>query len=198
MKFRSTIFLILIFIFCSIFAKSQEKSFFSNKYLIVLDVQEYYTNGKLPEYSTQKVIDSVNYVINKTASDKVIYIKRTHKLLNLSLSFPFIYVSLDTLAIRLDSRLNLVNENIFTREKANAFTLKELNDFLKQNNATEIVLIGFLSEDFLYKSVISGKKLGYDMYVIPEAIIGKSQISKNKVINNLTKEGIKIIDINGM
>jgi ABC-type hemin transport system substrate-binding protein len=36
------------------------------------------------------------------------------------------------------------------------------------------------------------------MYVIPEAIIGKSQISKNKVINNLTKEGIKIIDINGM
>lgn len=196
MKFTSTTFLILIFISCSIFVKAQDKSFFPNKYLIVLDVQEYYTNGKLPECSTQKVIDSINYVISKTDSDNVMYIKRIHKLLNLSLSFPFIYVSLDTSAIRLDSRLNLVNENIFTREKGNAFRLKELNDYLKQNNATEIVLIGFLAEDFLYESVISGKELGYDMYVIPEAIIGKSQITKDKVINNLTKQGIKIIDIN--
>jgi nicotinamidase/pyrazinamidase len=196
MKFTSNIYLTLIFIFCSIFAKSQDESFFANKYIIVLDVQEYYTNGKLPEYSTQKVIDSINYVINKTDSDNIIYIKRIHKLLNVSLSSPFIYVSQDTSAMKLDGRLNLVNKNIFTREKGNAFTLKKLNCFLKQNNATEIVLIGFLAEDFLYKSVISGKELGYDMYVIPEAIIGKSQKSKEKVINNLTKEGIKIIDIN--
>lgn len=196
MKYTPNVFLILIFVFCSTFAKAQDKSFFSSKYLIVLDVQEYYTNGKLPECSTQKVIDSINYVISKTDSDNVMYIKRIHKLLNLSLSFPLIYASIDTSASRLDSRLNLVNENIFTREKGNAFSLKELNDYLKQNNATEIVLIGFLAEDFLYKSVIRGKELGYDMYVIPEAIIGKSLISKDKVINNLTKQGIKTIDIN--
>jgi len=196
MKRINTFILILYFSLCSIYAKSQEKNIFENKYLIVLDVQEYYTKDKLPRYSTQKVIDSINYVINKTNSENIIYIKRSHKLLNLSLSFPFISVSIDTSANRLDSRLSLVNENILIREKPNAFTLMELNTFLKQNNATEIILIGFLAEDFLYESVIRGKELGYDMYVIPDAIIGKSQISEDKVINNLTKKGIKIIELN--
>ena len=76
MKFASDIFFILIFTFCSILAKSQDKSCFLNKYLIVLDVQEYHTNNKLTESSTQKVINSVNHVINQTDSDNVIYIKR--------------------------------------------------------------------------------------------------------------------------
>jgi nicotinamidase-related amidase len=198
MKLTITIALTFIFTLFSISAKSQDKSVLINKFIIVLDVQEYHTNCSLSDPSNQKVIDSINYVINKSDRNNVIYIKRIHKLLNISLSFPFIYVSLDTSAMRLDKRLNLVNENIFTREKANAFALEELNDFLKQNNVKEIVMIGFLAEEFLYQSVIRGKELGYDMYMISEAIIGKSQKSKDKVIKNLTEEGIKMLDIEKM
>ncbi|MDY0103405.1 MAG: isochorismatase family protein [Lentimicrobium sp.] len=198
MKLTITIALTFIFTLLSISAKSQDKNVLINKFIIVLDVQEYHTNCSLSDPSNQKVIDSINYVINKSDRNNVIYIKRIHKLLNISLSFPFIYVSLDTTAMRLDKRLNLVNENIFTREKANAFTLEELNDFLKQNNVKEIVMIGFLAEEFLYQSVIRGKELGYDMYMISEAIIGKSQKSKDKVIKNLTEEGIKMLDIEKM
>ena len=198
MKYTISITLILIFTLYSIFAKSQDKSVLLNKFIIVLDVQEYHTNGSLPDTSNQKVINSINYIISKSDSNNVIYIKRIHKLLNVSLSFPFIYVSHDTSAMRLDKRLNLVNENVFTREKSNAFTLEELNDFLEQNNVKEIIMIGFLAEDFLYESVISGKELGYDMYVISGAIIGKSQRSKDKVVKNLAKEGIKMLDINKM
>lgn len=198
MKLTITIALTFVFTLFSISAKSQDKNVLINKFIIVLDVQEYHTNCSLSDPSNQKVIDSINYVINKSDRNNVIYIKRIHKLLIISLSFPFIYVSLDTSAMRLDKRLNLVNENIFTREKANAFTLEELNDFLKQNNVKEIVMIGFLAEEFLYQSVIRGKELGYDMYVISEAIIGKSQKSKDKVIKNLTEEGIKMLDIEKM
>jgi len=195
MKFTNTIFLTFILILCSIFAKSQDKNIFENKYLIVLDIQEYYTNSKLPDISTQEVVDSVNYVINKMNSTNVIYIKRIHKVLNISFSSPFIYTSLDTSAMRFDKRLNLVNKNIFTREKPNVFSLKELIDFLKQNNAKEIIIIGFLAEEFLYQSVIKGEELGYIMYVIPEAIIGKSQKGKDKVMKKLIKKGIRILDI---
>ena len=167
-----------------------------DKHLIVLDIQEYYTNNKLSVVSSQKLIDSVNYIISKTISNNVTYIKSVHKLLNLSLSYPFIYVTYDSSAMRLDNRLNLVNNHILTKEKTNTFSVEELNNFLEQKNVNEIIIIGLLAEQCVYKSLIAGRKLGYNMYVVPEAIIGKSEKSKEKVIKKLTKKGIKIININ--
>ena len=189
------LFLLIIICFSNHFCFSQNKDLIENKFLIVLDIQEYYTNGKLSEGSAQKLIDSVNYVINYANSNNVIYVKSTHKLLNLSLSYPFIYVSFDTSAMRLDKRMTLVNEYIFTNENSSIFTITDLNDFLKQNNAKEIVIIGQMAEECIYESLIEGKELGYYMYVIPEAVAGESQKSKDKALKALTKEGIKLLDI---
>jgi nicotinamidase-related amidase len=109
-----------------------------------------------------------------------------------------IYVSVDSSAMRFDKRMNNVNEQVFIKEKssASAFIIEELNDFLKQHNANEIVIIGLMAEGSLYKSLIEGKDLGYDMYTIPEAIIGKTQKSKDKAVKKLAKEGVKILAIN--
>jgi nicotinamidase-related amidase len=191
--------ILFLLIFCSIYSLScfsQQKEPMHDKHLIVLDIQEYYTNNKLSVVSSQKLIDSVNYIISKTISNNVTYIKSVHKLLNLSLSYPFIYVTYDSSAMRLDNRLNLVNNHILTKEKTNTFSVKELNNFLEQKNVNEIIIIGLLAEQCVYKSLIAGRKLGYNMYVVPEAIIGKSEKSKEKVIKKLTKKGIKIININ--
>jgi nicotinamidase-related amidase len=172
------------------------RAFSQNRYLIVLDVQEYYTNNKLTESAAQKLIDSINYVINNTNTYNVIYIKSTHKLLNLSLSAPFVYTTTDTAAMCFDKRLNAVSKQIFTKEKSSAFSVKALNDYLKQNNAKEIVIIGLLAEKCVYESLIAGRELGYTMYTMPEAIVGKSEKSKDKVMSKLIKKGIKIADIN--
>lgn len=190
------LFSFLLFGLSSFSCFSQKKALIEDKFLIVLDIQEYYTKNKLPEGSAQKLIDSINYVISHTNSNNVIYIKSIHKLLNLSFSYPFIFVTHDTSAMCLDKRMNLVNDNILTKEHPNAFTLKALNDFLEQKSAKEIIVIGLLAEQCVYESLIAGIKLGYNMYVLPEAIVGKSQKSKEKVINKLTKKGIKIFDFN--
>jgi nicotinamidase-related amidase len=193
---KRVLFLLLLFCLIPFSCFSQKKALVEDKFLIVLDIQEYYTNNKLSGESAQKLIDSINYVMSNTSSNNVIYIKSIHKLLNLSLSWPFVYVTHDTSAMCLDKRLNLVNDNILTKEEPNTFTIKALNDFLKQNNAKEIIITGLLAEQGVYESLIAGKKLGYDMYIIPEAIVGKSQKSKEKVIKKLLKKGIKILDIN--
>ena len=193
---KKILYFLILSCLSSLSCYSQKRSFIEDKFLIVLDMQEYYTNSKLPEGSAQKLIDTVNYVIHNTSSDKVLYIKSIHKLLNLSISYPFVYVTHDTSAMRLDKRMKLVNDNIFTKEEPITFTLKALNDFLKQNNAKEIIIIGLLAEQCVYKSLIAGIELGYAMYVIPEAIVGKSQKSKEKVMHKLTKKGIKILDMN--
>ena len=193
---RKLVFILIISCFSIQLCFSQNNNQIEDKFLIVLDIQEYHTINKMSETSSQNFVDSVNYVINNTNPNNVIYVKSNHKVLNISTSYPFIYVSHDTSAMRLDNRLNLVNEHIFIKDKSNSFTVEELNLFLKQNNAKEIVMIGLLAEECIYGSLIAGKKLGYDMYMIPEAIIGKSQKSKNKTIKKLLKAGINILDVN--
>lgn len=175
------------------FCFSQKCETMKGKFLIVMDIQEYYTSGKLSFNSTQSMIESANGVIENTDAGHVIYLSRVHKLLNLSFGFPLVYISLDTNAMRLDSRLILVNENRLTREHSNAFASAELKDYLKQNNAKEIVVIGLLAEEFVYQSLLAGKELGYDMYLIPEAILGKTQKKKDKAIKKLAKRGVNVI-----
>jgi nicotinamidase-related amidase len=168
------------------------------KFLIVLDVQEYYTNRKMSEMDAKNFIDSINFVINKMRSPNVLYIKSIHKVLNLSFSSPFVYVTHDTSSMRFDKRLHIINDNIFSKDDPNTFNLFEINDFLKKNNAKEIIIVGLLAEQCVYKSFIGGMKLGYEMFVIKEAILGKSERSKEKAIEKMKKEGVKIIEMNAL
>jgi nicotinamidase-related amidase len=185
----------LILSLTSLSGFSQKNSQAENSFLLVVDVQEYYTNSKLSEGAARKLIDSINYVISHTKPTNVIYIKSTHKLLNVSLAWPFVYASVDSSALGLDKRMNLVSEHIFIKEKSSAFSIPELTVFLKQNNVREIVIVGLLAEQCVYETLIEGKELGYDMYVIPEAVVGKSDKSKAKVINELMKRGINVFGI---
>jgi len=182
----------LLIVFCLLYNVSiaQKESLTDDKFVIVLDIQDYYTSNKISESSSQQLINSVNKVINNSNANRIIYIKRTHKLLNLSLSYPFIYNSFDSAAMLLDKRINIVNNHVFIKEKSSAFSIKELNDFLKQNNATEIIIMGLLAEQCVYDSLIEGLKLGYKMYVIPEAIIGKTEKRKDEILKTLVSKGI--------
>jgi len=187
----SIILFVIIFCFFKPGSFAQVNSQADGKFLIVLDVQEYYTVNKLSDYAAQTLIDSVNYVIRNTQPDHVIYVRTIHKVLNLAFSFPLIYVSNDTLAMRFDKRLNLVNAQIFSKDKPDAFSSDALTDFLKQNNVKEIVIIGLLAEQCIYDSFIGGMKSGYTMYMIPEAILGKSEKSKANVLRKLELKGVR-------
>ncbi len=175
---------------------SQNSSQFQDKFVIILDVQREYTENSMSESSAQKLIDSVNYVIENTDSNNIIYVKSFHRLLNLSFSLPLIYVSIDTSAKwDFDNRMKLVSDNIISKEESNVFEVKELTDFLHKNNAKEIIVIGLMAEQCVYESLIGGKELGYSMYVIPEAITGKSQESKAKVLRKLQERGIGVMHL---
>lgn len=177
---RRIIFLIILS--CSSYygCFSQKNDTIIERFVIVLDIQEYYTSNDLSDSASQNLIDSVNYVINNTDSDHVIYVKSNHKVLNISSSYPFIYVSFDSAAMQFDKRLNIVNDNIFIKESPSAFSQEDLNNFLNKENAKEIIIIGLMAEKCVYKSYAEGLKIGYDMYIIPSAIAGNTETRKNK------------------
>jgi len=174
---------------------SQQNQQYTNKFLLVLDIQEYYTGRKLSDTETVNFIDNVNKVITNTDVDKVIYIKSSHKVLNMALSKPFIYVSNDTAAMHFDKNLKIVNDNIFTKDEGDAFSVDDLNIFLEKNNAKEIVIVGLLAEECIYKTSLGGLENHYDIFIVPEAILGKSEKSKNKKIEKLKEKGVNVLDI---
>jgi nicotinamidase-related amidase len=167
-----------------------------DKYIIVLDIQEEYTTNSMSLSASQELMESVNYVIQKADPNKVIYIKSFHKILNVSFSKPVIFVSIDSSDIwNLDSRMEIVNTNIISKEESDVFKVKELTDMLEKNNARDIIVIGLMAEKCVSKSLLGGMELGYNMFTIPEAIAGKTENSKDRAIKKLMKAGVKQINI---
>ncbi|NOQ26824.1 MAG: isochorismatase family protein [Bacteroidales bacterium] len=173
------------------FSQSKEKQ--NDKCLVILGAEHRYTQVANTKNSTQEVIDNINSVIEKFDSDKIIYVYSIHKALYISKKGP--KMGLDSIGMIRDERLNLVNNNIITKKEVNAFTDKGLIQFLQKNNTNDVVIVGFMADYYVKETLLGGKELGYDMYFIPEAIMGKSERNKEKILTKMIKKGIKQLPI---
>ncbi|MCB2194994.1 MAG: isochorismatase family protein [Bacteroidetes bacterium] len=155
-----------------------------DKLLIVVHMQEYNDKGITKESSADE-LDHINKIIKFAIPEHVAYTKAMHKILNLTLKKVYV----DKQIKDLDNRLDVINEHVFVDHGGDIFSSAELIDFLKEKNFTKIVIIGRVAEECIKTSVKSGLKAGYEMYLIPEAIVGKSDKSKARVIRKLKKKG---------
>jgi len=172
--------------------KSQESTELRDKFVIVLDIQKHFTEKNLTDSTAQQVIRAINLVVERANSEKVLYVKSILSTLNVS----FKGFSVDTLPdLEFDERLKLVNENIVQKNKANAFKMEEIAAIVANCGTTEIVVIGLMAEHCVKETVLGGKKLGYNIFVIPEAIAGKTNESKKDVLEELAKEGASFLSV---
>lgn len=186
-------FLLIPYLFCFNvnLCFSQDNKPLNDKFVIVLDVQsKFYSNHKLKS-AAAVMLQNINSVIERSDPDKVIYVNAAGKVLNIS----FFNISVDTVAYPWDSRLNLVNDNVFTKYEGDAFTEQELVDFLNKQGAKDIILMGVMAEECVYQTTLGGIANGFNMYLIPEAILGKESNSKEKAIGEMTEKGAKVISI---
>lgn len=169
----------------STFVKAQSDDYtLKDKVVIVVHMQEYNDQGITKESSADEM-DHINKVIKATTPDHVVYTKAMHKILNLTLTK--IYV--DKQIKDLDDRLDVISEHVFVDHGGDIFSSAELINFLREKNVHQIVIVGRVAEECIKTSVKSGLKAGYEMYLIPEAIVGRSDKSKARVIRKLKKKG---------
>lgn len=192
MKLLRSLFIICTLIFSANYGISQSASNPDNKFVIVLDIQEGYINKVSNDETINKFINSVNQVIEHSDADKITYVVTLHKAIVVSTKG----IHIDTISkLEMDSRVKTVNNNLFVKDNVNAFTVDELVCFLEKNNAKEIVVVGLVAEECVYNTLIGGKEKGYNMYVIPEAILSKSEKKKEKTIRKLAEKGINNLTI---
>ncbi len=166
----------------------------ADKCLVIVGAEHRYTQVTNTKESTQEVIKNINSVIEEFDSDNIIYVYSVHKALFLSLKGP--KMVLDSKGMIRDERLNVINDNIITKEEVNAFENEDLIHFLQRNNTKDIVVVGFMADYYVQESLLGGNELAYNMYFIPEAIMGKSEKQKDKIFGKLMKKGINKLSIN--
>jgi nicotinamidase-related amidase len=168
-------------------------AFSQERYLIVLDIQQFPQLKDQPEGAVKELIQNVNSIIGLFDSENIIYIKAAGKELSIG-SNGISAVILP--APDLDSTLNIVSKNIFLKTEGDAFTSTELSGFLEGKKVKEIILVGLMAEKCIYNTALGGQSRGYDIIIVPEGIIGTSPAKKDKAIKKLKAKGIKFSSLN--
>lgn len=186
-KFKLKAGLILIYL---ILILSHNNAFTQQKYLLVLDIQDFPKKNALLDSSVREMIKNVNTLISQFNADNVIYIKAAGKAISIT-SKGFSTEILP--APDFDSTLNIVSSNIFIKVEGDAFTSPEFISFLESKNIKEIVLVGLMADKCIYDTALGGKEKAYDITIVPEGIVGFTPQKKEKAIKKMQEKGIKIL-----
>lgn len=194
-RFLVEYFLLLAVILCINFrAYPQEKKYGNEKYVIVLDVQQAWTGKSMPAAIRSEMISSINTLISKTNPEKVIYIRSEAQMLSLTKTSKGLKFVKTTL-LDFDSNLLVVNDKVFLKTTGDAFAVKEMTDIFEKDHATEIILTGLLAERCITNTTLGGLSRKYSIFLMPEAIAGKSVKSKKKALAKLTESGAGILSL---
>ena len=165
-------------------------AFSQEKTLVVLDIQELPVKTESLDRSMKEMIKNVNSIIDTFDPENVIYSKAMGQALNISLKG----ISITPLPpIAFDSTLAIVNDKVFTKIEGDAFTEMEFTSFLGPIDSRKIILVGLMAEECIYKTAIGGIERGYDITIVSDGIIGKTEKKKEKAIKKMKKKGIEFI-----
>lgn len=175
------------------------KSSKGDKALLVIDIQEDAT-GKTtnrPYKNSKELIDNVNLVINssQTKGINVIYIKHEingNFFNKIVMGNRFIK---GTPGSEIDSRIRIINNHIFSKNKGNALSNPEVVNFLKKNNINKIFIVGLDASACIYKTSLGAIEMGYEVLVLKDAIATSDMAKIPQILDKYKKKGILLTSI---
>jgi len=190
------IFTILLFLF--VFLNNNYGQTVDKKALLVIDIQENLVNQNSKIHIDTSGIDLFFQNLNRSITqfnnnkDLVIYVVNewTNPLMN---RFTGDVCKKGGIGVGLDKRLVLVNDKIYSKSKSNALTNTDLLKYLRDNNISEVYVMGLLAEGCVKATVQGLMKEKFTVIVIEDALGSKSNTNKSKVIDYFKKNNIKTI-----
>jgi nicotinamidase/pyrazinamidase len=95
----------------------------------------------------------------------------------------------------IDSRIKIINNYIFSKDKSDTLSNPELCNFLKQNNISEIIIVGLDAAGCVYKPAIGAIRRGYKAAVIKDAIITSKMEKMPQILDIYEKRGILLTSL---
>jgi Amidases related to nicotinamidase len=152
------------------------------KCLLVIDMQEDYVgntrNIRMYPYNAKELIYSINEKISKYPNESVIYIVNRF------------FWEIGKNPKSLVDGLSVISNNVFEKRKASCFSNKQLLEYLRKINASELELVGVDGNYCVGSSAIDGIAKQYKI-LFNESLIGIGNYSKfKKMKKKLQKIGV--------
>lgn len=169
------------------------------KALLILDIQNDFTSStaKMPVDTNQarEIIANINKLTANTQANGLlpIYIGNEfskNDILNIFRNFAAIKGSE---GCKIDERLNVVNNNYFSKNRGSAFTNKLLAAFLELRKINELYVAGLYGEACVRATVKSAIKHGYNVTVLSDCIASKTDKKRKSTIEKYRNTGVRVI-----
>ncbi len=163
------------------------------KALLVIDVQEDFTGIKgkqpVPYKGAEPQIAAINELIDRAskAGVRVVYIRHMFDNNFITRILPGRDLEGEPGA-QMDARINMINQNDFTKTISDSFSNPRLDEFMIANQVNDLYLVGLDAAYCVYNTAKGALNRGYKITIVKDAIMTKKNMSD--VLKRYEKEGI--------
>jgi nicotinamidase-related amidase len=94
----------------------------------------------------------------------------------------------------LDPRLAIGSEPVFVKQRRDAFSSREVEEFLRARSVDHLVLAGALADESVSFTSAGARNRGYKVQVVADAIGAASDARRERAVDRLREAGVEIID----
>jgi nicotinamidase/pyrazinamidase len=150
--------------------------------LVVVDVQKEFLEpgGRLPVAQSQvaPMLAAANSLVENARS----------------LGVELVYVRSESPAGgELDSRLLQPSGPVFRKDRADAFSNPQLDQFLRSHAVDHLVLAGVFADASVYYTAEAAMNRGYKVQVVRDAVASTSDARRDHALDALLREGVELI-----
>jgi len=164
--------------------------------LLVIDVQKD-TTSNTAYGDTTEFVEKINQAITfaQTNDIDVLYIKNEYG------NNPIIWLLSrgkyreGTDGAELDSRLLVVNDNVFSKSIGDSFSSKTFEEHLISKNIDTLYIVGADAAACVYNTAQGGMNRNYNVNIIKDAIITINTDTLNQMLTQYTSESINLIEL---
>lgn len=175
----------------------------SKRVLLVLDVQENLLNPNSSIHVDSAEVDVLIQNVNASITsfqqngDSIIYIKNewTNPLMNWMTGDVCKRGAQGT---DFDTRMLIVNDNVYSKSKPNSLSNNELLKYLQQNDFNEVYVCGLMAEACVKATAKGLKDEDFTVIVLEDALGSKNQRNKDKALEYFEKNEITTVQIKSL
>lgn len=165
--------------------------------LLVIDVQNDTTTNTGFYGDTAGFVEKVNQAITfaEESGMEILYVK------NVTGKNPIVLVlsrgryRSGSEGVELDSYLQVVNGNVFTKSVGDSFSSKEFEDYLVSKHVNTLYIVGADATACVYSTAKGGLNRNYNVSIIKDAIITINDKAMKQMLEQYEKDGIGVIDL---
>jgi nicotinamidase-related amidase len=202
MKIVFSFFIVLVFASCNFATKGIKIAEYRNpkKALLILDMQNDFIskNAKMSVLATQ--IDPLVDVVNKIEKDNqihgnyIVYIRNVFSKNDIGNLFRHNAAVENTDGINIDFRVNRYSQFIFDKNQPDAFSNKEFESFLIQNQINELTICGVFADQCVYWTSVGALNRGYKVCYVENGVAASNQKNIDSAVKSIREKGAQVVN----